>query len=75
MTLVRVKGMWLNPDKVIGVWVRRTGLHVTLRCVEGQVWEWTCDSEQEAVRLADEIAAQVNHVWRPGDAARQGGLR
>ncbi len=73
MSLVRVKGMWLNPEMVVGVWYERveyTGAdlywRVTLRAAEGQIWQWKHPGEEDASRMCDEIASQVNtrpHPW------------
>lgn len=68
--LIRVRTMWLNPDAVIGIWVRHTTYHgepetwvTVLRCEEGQVWEWPHLSEEAAHSTAEQIAAQVNGTY------------
>lgn len=64
--LVRVRGMWLNPDMVVGIWydeIEYEDQHywrVTLRCLEKTSWQWKHDSEEGASRMCDELAAQVN---------------
>ena len=70
--LVRVGSKWVNPDKVIWIGVRHTAYHgqdeewfATVRCDEGQGWDWQCPNEEDAVRMCDKLAAQVN-----GDGGR-----
>jgi len=62
--LVRVKDMWLNPDKVVGIWYEHLDdgdyWRVILRCLEKTSWQWEHDSEEDASRMCDELAAQVN---------------
>ena len=68
MTLVLVDSFWVNPDKVVGCWVRQIAAYrdeptrwaVVLRCDEGQVWEWKFDTEEDASTKCDQVAAQVN---------------
>ena len=70
-TLVRVRSMWLNPDMVLGVWVDEVAYdrthywRVTLRCEEGQVWQWKYDAEEDADRMADELAHEINQEPQP----------
>jgi hypothetical protein len=66
--LVRVKTFWVNPDMVVAVWHEHVSYsdtaywRVTLRCEEGQVWQWKYETEEDAVRDADDIARQVNYI-------------
>ena len=83
MSVVRVKGSWINPDMVVAVWHEHVKYsdsdywRVTLRCEEGQVWQWKHETEEDAVRDADNIAAQVNApvLAGPGVLTLPGGLR
>jgi hypothetical protein len=67
MSVVRVGSKWVNPDKVIWIGVRHTAYHgqdeewfATIRCDEGQGWDWKCGSEEAADQKCDELAMQVN---------------
>lgn len=73
--LVRVKGLWVNPDAVVAIWYNRIAYHgeeqywvAKMRCDEGQAWEWKYPTEEEAARACDMLANQVNRPapsWSP----------
>jgi hypothetical protein len=57
---------------VVGVWVEQIDAYrdtpvywrVTLRCHEGQVWQWKHDNEEDAHAQVEDLAFQVNGTYR-----------
>jgi hypothetical protein len=59
---------------VVAIWHESVNYHgdepywrVTLRCAESQVWQWKHPNEEDAVRMVDELAAQVNGSYASGE--------
>jgi len=65
--LVLVHQMWVNPARVVAVYVNhhnyegsRERWQVTLACTDKKEWSWSFYVEEEAYAWADKLAEQVN---------------